>query len=148
MTKNEIRNGLDKILKKAKSLGFNVIYADTNSIIIFTQDTVFCDICNELVSKNNAQGFPEEQPKEWICKKCIKNDKIQYLFIVKDNFMQRIFFVTSNDYDKARITFLKLYWKEEYDTFDIETTLDERMEYTRQNRELTIIQLPDNDGEI
>ena len=38
---------------------------------------VFCDLCNRLVDAEDAKGFPEENPKEWVCKRCLKN-KVSY----------------------------------------------------------------------
>ena len=32
---------------------------------------VFCTLCGELVAKEDAKGFPEDAPREWVCHKCI-----------------------------------------------------------------------------
>jgi len=36
------------------------------------KEKVFCEICNELIPKENAIGLPEDNPKNWLCKNCLK----------------------------------------------------------------------------
>lgn len=42
--------------------------------ILWYDNTVFCNICERLVAKEDAVGFPTEDPKEWVCHRCVVGD--------------------------------------------------------------------------
>jgi len=42
--------------------------------LLWDANMMFCTLCEELVDKRNAKGFPSEDPKEWVCHHCIIGD--------------------------------------------------------------------------
>jgi len=76
---------------------------------------------------------------------------MMYLAIVEGYDSVILYFVKALSYEEAKVEFLKMYWGADYELFEDEVSIKERLAYTRQEeniKRITFILAPDDTKKV